>query len=209
MKFFSLTALQLSICTLLAAAGLSAGAAPKPPEPPPLSPEIKVASPGAPEDPVVPSVVISPPKTVHPRRGQQVLPPVGPPVMITRIQSADVEDWARTPNDLKGLLESIGEELHVAFASDEKTFSTISSKPSDNPVLYRSGYKKFALTDQETTRLREYVQNGGTIIFNSALFPKSKNSLLCASRKSTACCRSTEAKGVPRSIVTISASTKR
>ena len=167
MKSFSLTALQLSICALLAAAGLSAGAAPKPPEPPPLSPEIKVSSPGTPEDPVVPSVVISPPKTVHPRRGQQVLPPVGPPVMITRIQSADVEDWARTPNDLKGLLESIGEELHVAFASDEKTFSTISSKPSDNPVLYRSGYKKFALTDQETTRLREYVQNGGTIIFNS------------------------------------------
>ena len=167
MKFLSPTAFHLRVCALFYMAGLGAGAAPKPPEPPPLSPDVKVTAPGAPEEPVSPSVVISAPRFPQPRRGQQLLPPVGPPVMLTRIQSADVEDWARTPNDLKGLLESIGEELHVAFASDDKTFSTISSKPSDNPVLYRSGYKKFTLTDQEVALLREYVQNGGTIVFNS------------------------------------------
>ena len=31
--------------------------------------------------------------------------PPQPPVLITKIRTTDNEDWARTPNDLKGLLE--------------------------------------------------------------------------------------------------------
>ena len=34
-------------------------------------------------------------------------------------------------------------------------------------MLYRSGYKPFQLTPAEAARLREYLRNGGTIIFNA------------------------------------------
>jgi hypothetical protein len=87
--------------------------------------------------------------------------------MLTKIRSADAEDWARTPNDLKSLLETLSGELNVNFSSNAKTFAEISTKAADNPVLYRSGYKPFELSADEVARLREYVRAGGTIIFNS------------------------------------------
>jgi hypothetical protein len=102
-----------------------------------------------------------------PQKRQEKKNPPQPPVMLTKIRSADREDWARTPNDLKGLLENLSGELNVHFSSNTKTFAEISTKASDNPVLYRSGYKAFELSPEEVARLREYIRNGGTIIFNS------------------------------------------
>jgi hypothetical protein len=141
----------------------SSFAAPQPPEPPPFNkpkpPPAQVSS----SEGTLPL----PPPPVTPMKRQEKKNPPQPPVMLTKIRSSDEEDWARTPNDLKGLLESLSGELNVNFTSNVKTFAQVSTDPRENPVLYRSGYKAFELSPEEVARLREYIKNGGTIVFNS------------------------------------------
>ena len=100
------------------------------------------------------------------KRQEKKNPPV-PPVLVTKVRSDDAEDWTRTPDDVKGLLQWISAEMNVHFSSDIKPFIGISTDPAKNPILYRSGYKPFVLSPPEVRVLREYVLNGGTIIFNS------------------------------------------
>lgn len=136
-------------------------AAPVPPEPPPLE------RPAPPPAQVSSSEAMPPlPYPVVPQKRQERKNPPQPPVLITKIRTADAEDWARVPHDLKRLLEMMGNETGAHFGSNIKSWSEVSTDPGKNPVLYRSGYKPFELTDDEAGRLREYVRNGGTILFN-------------------------------------------
>jgi hypothetical protein len=93
--------------------------------------------------------------------------PPQPPVLLTKIRTNDAEDWARTPNDLKGLLEWMSTGMNVHFSSNVKTFAEVPADGKDMPILYRSGYKAFKLSDADRDHLREYLLNGGTIIFNA------------------------------------------
>lgn len=148
--------------TLLALLTLAAAAAPKPPDPPPLE------QPKPPPAQVSSSEGMPPlPYPVVPQKRQERKNPPQPPVLLTKIRTADAEDWARTPHDLKKLLEWMSGEMGASFTSNIKTWSEISVNPRENPVLYRSGYKPFTLTDKEAARLREYLRNGGTVIFNA------------------------------------------
>ncbi len=156
MKNLSLSAL------LLAGSACWTFAGPKPPEPPPLE------VPKPPPAQISSSEGMPPlPYPAVPMKRQEKKNPPQPPVLLTKVRSADAEDWARTPNDLKGLLESLSAEMNVHFSSNIKTFDEVSADPTKNPVLYRSGYKPFTLSPAEVTRMREYVMNGGSIIFNS------------------------------------------
>jgi hypothetical protein len=141
---------------------LMAGAAPKPPEPPPLE------APKPPPAQVSSSEGMPPlPYPVVPQKRQERKNPPQPPVLLTKIRTQDAEDWARTPHDLKKLLEWMSGEMGASFTSNIKTWAEISTNPRENPVLYRSGYKPFKLEAAEATRLREYLRNGGTVIFNA------------------------------------------
>jgi hypothetical protein len=75
--------------------------------------------------------------------------------LVTRIKSADPEDWARTPNDVPALLELLRKEAGVPFASDAKSIDEIAPDAAARPVLYRSGFKSFKLTESEVAKLRE------------------------------------------------------
>jgi len=135
---------------------------PTPPEPPPLElpkpPPAQISSSeGLPPLPY-PAVAL--------KRQEKKNPPQ-PPVLLTKIRTNDPEDWTRTPNDVKGLLEWMSREMNVHFSSNIRSFSQISTDPAQNPILYRSGYKAFKLTPDEAQHLREYVLNGGTVIFNA------------------------------------------
>jgi len=137
------------------------GAAPLPPEPPPLAkPKPLPAHAASPE-----GVSALPAPAVLPKRQQRKNPP--PSLLLTKIRTGDPEEWARAPDDLKGLLEFMSKEMNVRFSSSIKTFAQISTDPVPNPVLYRSGYRSFKLTPKELQVLRAYVANGGTIIFNA------------------------------------------
>ncbi len=102
-----------------------------------------------------------------PMKRQEKKNPPQPPVLLTKIASRDADDWTRTPNDVKGLLEWISQQMNVHFSSNVKAFGQISTDASQNPILYRSGYKSFKLNPKEIAILHEYVLNGGTIVFNS------------------------------------------
>jgi hypothetical protein len=141
---------------------LAVFAAPKPPEPPPLE------KPKPPPAQVSSSEGMPPlPYPVVPQKRQERKNPPNPPVLLTKIRTADAEDWARTPHDLKKLLEWMSGEMGASFSSNIKTWSEVSINPRENPVLYRSGYKPFQLTPEEAGHMREYVRNGGTILFNA------------------------------------------
>ncbi|MBC8126022.1 MAG: DUF4159 domain-containing protein [Gloeobacteraceae cyanobacterium ES-bin-144] len=137
-------------------------AAPIPPEPPPLE------KPKPPPAQVSSSEGMPPlPYPVVPQKRQERKNPPNPPVLITKIRTTDAEDWARTPHDLKRLLQWMSDEMGASFSSNIKTWAEVSINPRENPVLYRSGYKPFKLEPEEISRLREYVRNGGTILFNA------------------------------------------
>ncbi|MCX6867431.1 MAG: DUF4159 domain-containing protein, partial [Verrucomicrobia bacterium] len=151
--------LAVVVCVMLPVAAI---AAPKPPEPPPLE------KPKPPPAQIASSEGMPPlPYPVVPQKRQERKNPPQPPVLLTKIRTGDPEDWARTPHDLKKLLEWMSGEMGASFTSNIKTWAEISTNPRDNPVLYRSGYKPFKLAPAEATRLREYVRNGGTVIFNA------------------------------------------
>ena len=123
------------------------------------------------------------PYPVVPMKRQEKKNPPQPPVLLTKIRSADAEDWTRTPNDLKGLLEWVSGEMNVHFTSNIKSFDEINPDPTKNPMLYRSGYKSFTLSPSEIAKVREYVLNGGTVVFNSLVGnPDAYQSALAAAK---------------------------
>ena len=102
---------------------LAALAAPKPPEPPPLE------QPKPPPAQVSSSEGMPPlPYPVVPQKRQERKNPPQPPVLLTKIRTADAEDWARTPHDLKRLLEWMSGDMGASFTSNIKTWKEISTK---------------------------------------------------------------------------------
>ena len=172
MKSSLLASGTLALVTAAAIAG------PKPPEPPPLE------LPKPPPAQVSSSEGMPPlPYPVVPQKRQEKKNPPKPPTLLTKIKSADAEDWTRTPNDLKGLLEWLSADMNVHFSSNVKSFDEISTDPTKNPLVYRSGDKPFTLSKSETARLREYVLNGGTVVFNSLVGnPDAYQSALAAAK---------------------------
>lgn len=166
-------------CILALCLPVIALAGPKPPEPPPLE------QPKPPPAQVSSSEGMPPlPYPVVPQKRQERKNPPQPPVLITKIRTGDAEDWARTPHDLKKLLEWMSGEMGASFSSNIKKWAEISTNPRENPVLYRSGYKPFELTPAEATRLREYLRNGGTVIFNALVgHPDFYQSAVAAARQ--------------------------
>jgi hypothetical protein len=157
-----LTAMKTRFVIICAIFTGVAAALPVPPEPPPLE------KPKPPPAQVSSSEGMPPlPYPVVPQKRQERKNPPQPPVLLTKIRTNDAEDWSRTPHDLKKLLEWMSGEMGASFSSNIKTWKEVSTNPRENPVLYRSGYKPFELTPEEISRLREYVRNGGTILFNA------------------------------------------
>lgn len=154
-------------------------AAPKPPEPPPLT------MPKPPPAQVSSSEGMPPlPYPVVPQKRQEKKNPPQPPTLLTKIKSDDAEDWTRTPNDLKGLLEWLSAEMNVHFSANIKSFAEVNPDPTKNPLLYRSGYKPFQLGSGEIARVREFVMNGGTLVFNSLVgHPDAYQSAIAAAKQ--------------------------
>jgi len=154
--------MKANLAFFMVALALSALADPVPPEPPPLE------RPKPPPAQVSSSEGMPPlPYPVVPMKRQEKKNPPQPPVLLTKIRTDDPEDWTRTPNDLKGLLEWMSQKMGTSFSANVKTFSEVSPEPDRNPIIYRSGYKPFRLNPDEARNLREFVLAGGTIVFNA------------------------------------------
>ena len=117
MKPFCAKAIIASSLSFGFASALWAAGGPTPPEPPPLNhpkpPPAQVSSSeGVPPLPY-PAVM---------QKRQEKKNPPQPPVLLTKIATSDAEDWTRTPDDLKGLLQWMSKEMNVNFSANIKQF---------------------------------------------------------------------------------------
>lgn len=134
---------------------------PKPPPPPPAnmsSAETFSPYPG--------------PPTTPQSRAEKKNPPT-PPVMFVKIQSKyGTVDWASRPNDLGNLLKGMKSKIDVNFHFECKPFAEVNTDPEKNPILYRCGHFHFSLSEPERQKLREYLLNGGMMLFNTGMGSK-------------------------------------
>jgi hypothetical protein len=131
-----------------------------PPPPPPshiASAETSVPYPGPPGAPQARSEKKNPPN---------------PPVLFCKIKTPWTEDWAARPNDVNNLLKTMKKMLNVNFSMETKSMSEININPEKNPILYRTGCFHFKYTDLERKLLRQYLLNGGMIIYDAGMGSK-------------------------------------
>lgn len=127
------------------------------------------------------SVIPYPPPPAQPQSRSEKKNPPTPPVMFVKIKSQyGLIDWASRPSDLNNLLQSMKEKIDVNFSSEARFFSEINTDPEKNPIVYRSGHFHFTLKPEERKRLREYLLNGGMLIFNTAMGSKPFFDSACA-----------------------------
>ena len=133
-----------------------------PPPPPPAahiaSAETFIPYPGPPAQPQARSEKKNPPN---------------PPVLFCKLKSEyGPTDWSARPNDLNNLLKSMKGMLNVNFSMEVRSLAEIDTNPEHNPILYRTGHFHFQHSDAERKRLREYLLNGGMIIYDAGMGSK-------------------------------------
>ncbi len=80
--------------------------------------------------------------------------------------------WNATPNDVNNLLKVMKAQVDANFQMDIRTLAQVDPDPEKNPILYRTGHYHFSYTPEERAKLREYLLNGGMIIYNTGLGSK-------------------------------------
>lgn len=80
--------------------------------------------------------------------------------------------WNATPNDVNNLLRKMKSQTDANFQMEIRTLGQISENPEQNPVLFRSGHYHFSYSPAERQKLRQYMLNGGMIIYNTGLGSK-------------------------------------
>jgi len=100
------------------------------------------------------------------RRTEKKKPPE-PPVIITKIEWGQKNDWATDLNDVNNLLIWLKTKLKMNFTYEVKPIEKLEFDPTRMPALYRTGHNAFAFTMQQRENLRKYAINGGFIIFDA------------------------------------------
>ena len=112
------------------------------------------------------------PPAVPQSRTEKKKPPTPPTVFIKLKSDRGAVDWAARPNDLNNLLKSMKQLINVDFSMEVKSIKQVEANPDSNPILYKTGHFHFEFSDAERARLREFLLNGGMIIFNPGMGSK-------------------------------------
>ena len=107
------------------------------------------------------------PLPAQPLRRTEKKHPPRPPVIAVKIKMGNRLDWATDPNDLNNLLIWMKAKLGVNFTYEQKTLGELRLSGDDKPVLYRTGHHGFRFTPGQRKRIRQYLLNGGTMIFDA------------------------------------------
>src|SRR5262249_51882872 len=86
------------------------------------------------------------------------------PVLIQKVRHAPLDDWNRDPGDVAHLVEAVARDWKVTLdwqVVDLKSPEVPS--PLRSPVLFLDGHRSPALAFAEKSRLRDYVDQGGTV----------------------------------------------
>jgi hypothetical protein len=98
------------------------------------------------------------------RRTEKKNPPT-PPIIVAKIQTGSLSDWSTDPNDINNLLIWMKTSLGVSFSSESKPLEQIDL--TQVPVLYRTGHNAFNFTPEQRKGIRNYLLNGGLMIFDA------------------------------------------
>jgi len=107
------------------------------------------------------------PLPVVPLRRTEKKNPPRPPVLIAKIMTANRSDWATNPADLENLLKWMTKTLNVSFSDTVIPDGNIPADAKSIPILYRTGHEAFSFTAEQRVKLREYILNGGTLVFDA------------------------------------------
>jgi uncharacterized protein DUF4159 len=88
--------------------------------------------------------------------------PVAPPTLtIARLQYDGGGDWYANPSSLPNLLSAIRERTSLKVDKSEARVRLTDDKLWDYPFLHVTGHGNIKFSDEEVTRLREYLERGG------------------------------------------------
>jgi len=133
----------------------------------------------------------APPAKPHRRKGGESFPPLplpatplrrtekkrppAPPPLVAKIQYGDVReierdgetiryyDWNKDPGDVAMLLNVANRALGIQYTHKRGPLEVFQPDPAQYPIFYFTGSDDFSLSDVEVGRLREFLQNGGTV----------------------------------------------
>ncbi|HYE17029.1 MAG TPA: DUF4159 domain-containing protein [Tepidisphaeraceae bacterium] len=77
-------------------------------------------------------------------------------------------DWDPTPHGLPNLLKQIDESTTLNVQFKRTPVDPEKGELFAFPVIYMTGQRKFTLSDAAAKRLREYLDNGGTLVVDCA-----------------------------------------
>ncbi len=113
------------------------------------------------------------------RRSERKRQP-SPPVLIGKVvwgeagsfvydggEKADIADWNLCPGDLQGVLGKARAALGEPFTSEPVPLATFHGDPARTPALFFSGVRSLRLSDAQVALLKDYVQRGGMVVFDS------------------------------------------
>jgi len=107
------------------------------------------------------------PLPVVPLRRTEKKNPPRPPVLVAKVSTNNLNDWATNPSDINNLLKWMASNLNVHFSSINMPEKNIPSDPKSVPILYRTGHEAFEFSDEVREKIRQYLLGGGTIIFDA------------------------------------------
>lgn len=140
-----------------------------------VAPAAKPKSPPAPPANIASgeSYIPYPGPPVTPMRRSEKKKPPSPPVLFVKLTSErGALDWNSRPNDVNNLLKALKKTADVDYRHEVRAWRDVSADPEKNPILYRSGHFHFDFSPGEKRKLREFLLNGGTIVFNAGLGSK-------------------------------------
>jgi len=78
-------------------------------------------------------------------------------------------DWDPTPHGLPNLLKNIDQSTTLNVQFKRAAIDPESGDVFAFPILYMTGQRKFAFSEQSRKRLREYLDNGGTMVVDNTV----------------------------------------
>ncbi len=113
------------------------------------------------------------------RRSERKREPT-PPALIAKLAygqaSYAVQDgqrvnkarWLNVTDDARNLLQWTNSQLGIRYRHFETNWRSFSYDPTEIPILYLTGHEPFpSLSDEQRSKLRRYVYDGGTIFANA------------------------------------------
>ncbi len=132
---------------------------------PPAAPQRRTAGEGFPPLPL----------PVTPLRRTEKKRPPAPPALVAKIQYGEIRevrrdgetvryyDWNKDPGDIPMLLNLANRTLGIQYTHRRGPLEAFEPDPARYPVFYFTGSEDFTLAEAEVRRLREFLQNGGTV----------------------------------------------